>query len=45
VGAALFLYSLLRSTFITLLKRGITWRGTFYSLAELRSNNTPPHAE
>ena len=45
VGAALFLYSLLRSTFITLLKRGITWRGTFYSLSELRSNNTPPHAE
>jgi glycosyltransferase involved in cell wall biosynthesis len=44
-GAALFLYSLLRSTFITLFKGGITWRGTFYSLSELRSNNTPPRTE
>src|SRR5215469_16359368 len=34
-GAALFLYSLLRSAFLTLLKGGITWRGTFYSLSEL----------
>ena len=44
-GAALFLYSLLRSAFLTLLKGGITWRGTFYSLSELRSNNTPPRTE
>ena len=45
LGAVLFLYSLLRSTFITLREGGITWRGTFYPLAELRSNNTPPRAD
>ena len=36
-GAALFVFSLLRSTFATLRDRGVTWRGTFYSLDELRS--------
>ena len=45
VGATLFLYSLLRSAFITLLKGGITWRGTFYRLAELRSNKTSSRVE
>jgi glycosyltransferase involved in cell wall biosynthesis len=40
-GAALFLYSLLRSTLTTLKDRGVTWRGTFYSLEELRKNVTP----
>ena len=44
LGAALFLYSLLRSAFITLVKGGITWRGTFYSLVELR-RKIPPCAE
>ncbi len=36
LGALLFNYMLLRSTFITLRQGGITWRGTFYSLEELR---------
>jgi glycosyltransferase involved in cell wall biosynthesis len=39
-GAVLFLYSLLRSTLTTLRDGGVTWRGTFYSLSELRSNLT-----
>jgi glycosyltransferase involved in cell wall biosynthesis len=41
VGAALFIYSLMRSAFTTLKHGGVTWRGTFYSLAELRKNQTP----
>jgi glycosyltransferase involved in cell wall biosynthesis len=36
LGALIFIYMLLRSTFITLRQGGITWRGTFYSLEELR---------
>jgi len=36
LGALLFTYMLLRSTFVTLRQGGITWRGTFYSLDELR---------
>jgi GT2 family glycosyltransferase len=40
-GAALFLYSLLRSTLTTLRAGGVTWRGTFYPLKELRKNITP----
>lgn len=39
-GALLFFYSLLRSSFITLREGGITWRGTFYSLAELRGSQS-----
>lgn len=35
-SAALFIYSMLRSMFITLTQGGVTWRGTFYPLAELR---------
>jgi hypothetical protein len=40
-GAALFLYSLLRSAFTTLRAGGVMWRGTFYPLKELRKNITP----
>lgn len=36
VTAALFVYVLFRSTFLTLRRGGIYWRGTFYSLAELK---------
>ncbi len=36
LGAILFTYMLLRSTFITIRQRGIYWRGTFYPLDELR---------
>jgi GT2 family glycosyltransferase len=40
-GALMFLYSLLRSTSTTLRAGGVTWRGTFYPLSELRKNITP----
>lgn len=40
IGAALFLYSLLHSAFKTLRAGGVTWRGTFYALAELRKDAT-----
>jgi hypothetical protein len=35
-GGVLLLYALLRSTVLALWRGGITWRGTFYSLRELR---------
>jgi ABC-type siderophore export system fused ATPase/permease subunit len=41
ISAALFVYSLLRSMLTTLNHGGVTWRGTFYPLAELRKNSTP----
>ncbi|HEY0593290.1 MAG TPA: glycosyltransferase family 2 protein [Thermoanaerobaculia bacterium] len=37
-GAAMFLYILWRASLITLRNGGIDWRGTFYSLDELRAN-------
>jgi glycosyltransferase involved in cell wall biosynthesis len=36
IGAVLFAYMLLRSTVVTLWKGGVTWRGTFYPLDELK---------
>jgi glycosyltransferase involved in cell wall biosynthesis len=36
LGAILFSYMLLRSTVVTLWQGGVTWRGTFYPLEELR---------
>lgn len=36
VSTALFVYTMLRSTFLTLARGGINWRGTFYPLYELR---------
>jgi glycosyltransferase involved in cell wall biosynthesis len=36
LGAAIFCYMLLRSTAVTLWNGGVTWRGTFYPLKELR---------
>ena len=36
VSTALFIYTMLRSTFLTLWRGGVEWRGTFYPLAELR---------
>ena len=36
VSSVLFVYILLRSTFLTLARGGIVWRGTFYPLQELR---------
>jgi glycosyltransferase involved in cell wall biosynthesis len=36
VSTALFVYTMLRSTFFTLARGGVVWRGTFYPLEELR---------
>jgi glycosyltransferase involved in cell wall biosynthesis len=36
IGATLFVYILLRSMTLTLSRRGVVWRGTFYPLDELR---------
>lgn len=41
LSAVLFIYSMLRSMFITVKQGGVTWRGTFYPLAELRGNEKP----
>jgi glycosyltransferase involved in cell wall biosynthesis len=38
VAAAVVVYSMLRSMGITLLRSGVTWRGTFYPLKELRQH-------
>ena len=40
-AASLLIYTLLRSMLTTLRQGGVVWRGTFYSLAELRSNAVP----
>jgi glycosyltransferase involved in cell wall biosynthesis len=40
-SAMVFAFTLLRSMFITLKQGGIIWRGTFYSLAELRKSAAP----
>jgi hypothetical protein len=36
VGAVVFVFALLRSMFVTLWQGGVRWRGTFYSLKDLR---------
>jgi glycosyltransferase involved in cell wall biosynthesis len=36
VGAALFCYMIVRSVAVTLWQGGVTWRGTFYPLKELK---------
>jgi glycosyltransferase involved in cell wall biosynthesis len=38
-GAAIVVYAMLRSTLVTLFRGGVTWRGTFYSLEELRRHH------
>ncbi len=40
-AAAVFIYAMLRSAFITLRQGGVLWRGTFYSLPELRRHTAP----
>jgi hypothetical protein len=37
-SAVLFLYSMLRSMVVVMSAGGVTWRGTFYSLGELRQS-------
>jgi len=41
VAACLIVYMMLRSMVVTLARRGIVWRGTFYPLAELREKADP----
>ena len=36
ISTALFVYTMLRSTFLTLGRGGVVWRGTFYPLEDLR---------
>jgi len=42
ISAALIVYSILRSMITTLKHGGVTWRGTFYRLSDLRQNAAPP---
>jgi hypothetical protein len=42
IAAALLIYALLRSVLVTLVRGGVSWRGTFYPLSELRKNSGPP---
>ena len=42
VSACLVIYSMVRSMVITLRDGGVTWRGTFYPLAELREQKDRP---
>ena len=41
LSALLFIYTLLRSMYITLKQGGVIWRGTFYSLTDLRRYAAP----
>jgi glycosyltransferase involved in cell wall biosynthesis len=41
LGAALFLFALVRSIVTTLRQQGVRWRGTFYSVAEVRKHAGP----
>jgi hypothetical protein len=36
IGTILFTYAIVRSVVLTLVRGGVVWRGTWYSLAELR---------
>jgi len=37
VGTALFAFGVLRATWLAVIRRGVTWRGTFYPLADLEA--------
>ena len=39
ITAVVVLYAMLRSMVVTLARRGIVWRGTFYPLRELRRHS------
>ena len=41
LGAAAFLWAMLRSMLLTWWRRGVLWRGTLYALRELRPHNNP----
>jgi len=40
-AALLFVYAMVRSTVLTLVRGGVVWRGTFYPLKELREHVGP----
>jgi glycosyltransferase involved in cell wall biosynthesis len=41
VAALVFVYAMIRSTVLTLVRGGVVWRGTFYPLPELREHAGP----
>ena len=41
IGALVFVVALVRSALVTMKQGGVIWRGTFYSLDELRKNAAP----
>jgi glycosyltransferase involved in cell wall biosynthesis len=41
VGALVFVYAMVQSTVLTLVRSGVVWRGTFYPLKELREHAGP----
>lgn len=41
LGAVAFLYAMLRSMAVVWARRGVVWRGTHYSLRDLRRHNNP----
>jgi cellulose synthase/poly-beta-1,6-N-acetylglucosamine synthase-like glycosyltransferase len=41
LGALVFVGAMLRSMAVVMWQRGVVWRGTFYSLQELRRHNSP----
>jgi glycosyltransferase involved in cell wall biosynthesis len=43
LAAVVFVYAMVRSTVLTLVRRGVVWRGTFYPLKELREHAGPLH--
>ena len=40
-AALVFVYAMVRSTVLTLMRGGVVWRGTFYPLRELREHAGP----
>jgi cellulose synthase/poly-beta-1,6-N-acetylglucosamine synthase-like glycosyltransferase len=45
LGALAFVWAMLRSMATVLARRGVVWRGTFYSLRDLRRHNKPDTVE
>jgi len=45
VSALLFAFTVARASYLTLIQGGITWRGTFYPLAQLRSQSGLPEED
>jgi GT2 family glycosyltransferase len=41
IGAVMIMWAMMRSMMVVLWQRGVTWRGTHYSLGELRTHNSP----